>query len=731
MDLPDRARRGTLTKSAGIMNAGDSDVRPDVDVTSSPTFATGNGSFAERAGSLIDLRKIAFMIRRRRRLILTTAAAALALAALAVLALPARYTGTAVVLIDPRQERVVNSEAVIGGIGADVAAVESQVELIHSPTMAARVIEKLKLADDPEYAQTSLMSRVTALLPSALVPTKSVSAVQNETALENGALVARVLKTVSVRRRGLTYIIEINATSRDRNKAALIANTLADAYLQDQVATKFDATADASQWLLERVDKLREVVRASDQAVADFKSRNNIVDVGTIGSGVTLNQRQIEEINTQLITARAKTAEAKAKLDHLRSSARDSANAASPEALGSKVLAELRVQYASVSNKEAEYRANLGRSHPALVAVRSQLASLKTRIDEELSRIVRSAGAEYQIAQDYQGSLETSLLDLEKRSQSVNTVKVRLQELEREAQANRKQYEQLLARGKETREQKELQKPDARIVSRAIPPTSPNGPGAPLLLVAALVAGLGAGLMLSLFAENADLTYRSAAALERDVRAPCLGVCPLVPRGFLMRRRARDGSLQFQRVLSSLRRDRLGKVVLVTSALPDEGKTTIATHLAATLREQGSRVLLLADGALAGPLNADSVLTAEQLLSNPPAAEGGNARPVQRARGLHVADLPVDAALEGVLAAQRGQYDRIVIDGRSILAGEHGNVLSDMADSLLLVVAWGDTRSPSIRTAMDTLGGDASKIVGAVLNKTDMKRHRLYDYDSY
>ena len=279
------------------------------------------------------------------------------LAEAATIVLPAKYKATTIVLVDPRQPRVTNSEAVISGIGSDAAAVESQVELIESSSLARKVVARLGLDQDSDFVAPSLLERLTeALLPAAAQDS------QNVADRNVSRLVSRFQKNLSVRRRGLTYVLEISFSSTDPVKAARISGAVAEAYLDDQRSAKTDITTRASGWLGDRIGEMRDRVRTSEQAVAAYKSGNNIVDVT---QGNRLLNRQTEDLTQQLALARTRTADARARFERVQQAAKQSGDpAALNESLQSQVIANLRSQYAETARVDAEYNAPLQAKYP-------------------------------------------------------------------------------------------------------------------------------------------------------------------------------------------------------------------------------------------------------------------------------------------------------------------------------------------------------------------------------
>ncbi|MGE3627318.1 MAG: GumC family protein, partial [Hyphomicrobiales bacterium] len=474
---------------------------------------------------LLDLPQLLSILRRHARLILATLAIAVLAAVAYRAAVAPQYTASATILVDPREQRVLGTKAVIEGIGQDAAFVESQVGLIQSSALSAHVVDKLKLTEDAEFAQGNVLSRLVGLLRDGGAtgdPMHDAQVLRNET-------IERFREHLSVRRRGLTYVLDVQFNSADPDKAARIANAIADAYIEDQIAMKTGATAGASRWLGNRIDELRQRVGASERAVAAYKEEHNIVEFSDAQTGDTLNKRQIESLNQQLIAARARTADSLAKYEQVKRISEGGADPGSlPDAHKSDVLSRLRVQQATVARTEAEYSLTYGPEHPFLKQVRAQLGNIRSEINKELARILASAKTEYEIARARETSLEQSLAALGRESASDNKIAVRLRELEREAQADRELFSQFLARAKETTEESALHVADARIVSRALVPVAPSSPGVLLILAIALTGGVAVASGLVLVAENMARGYRSRQALEADAGVACYGVCPQI-----------------------------------------------------------------------------------------------------------------------------------------------------------------------------------------------------------
>ena len=297
---------------------------------------------ADRPDVLFSVEAARQFLARRGRLILAVACLCTALAGLAILVVPKTYTGVAVLIVDPRTQKVAAAESVLSGIGSDVAAVESQVEVLESSTLAKRVVATLGLDRSGELIEPSMvdmaMSSVREWLGIATAPISAEDRAQR--------ILARFGERLHVRRRGLTYVLEITYDSGSAHTAAQVANALATAYLADQQAVKLDAAKGAAGMLNARLDDLRKRARDAEHAVSTFKNQNDIVD---IGAGLTLLDREVAEQSQQLAQVRARSTEASARLDQAkREMASADGGGTLAESLQSTVVTNLRNQYAQI-----------------------------------------------------------------------------------------------------------------------------------------------------------------------------------------------------------------------------------------------------------------------------------------------------------------------------------------------------------------------------------------------
>lgn len=721
----------------------------------------------------VDLREMGRILRRRYRMVALPAAVLLGLAIAYLLFATTLYTATSTVLVDPRRANVVEAnQSVLSNFGTDDATIESQTLLIQSVAILTRVVGKLKLTEDEEFTPK----------PGLLDPVKALfrSSRPSDGANPEDAAKARSVdilqKRMKVTRQGTTFLVDIAVSSRSPQKAATIANAIADAYFDEQVRAKYDATRIAANWLGGQIEDLKAKVVASEKAVEDFRSANNLM----VSQGVTLNDQQITDLNNKLIAARAQTAEARAKYEQVQDITKSGGDPGGINAaISSEMITKLRTQYADIAKNEAELSSKYGARHPAVANVRAQRRDTQKLINEELGRILESTKHDYDVARSRETSLQQSLDQLQGVSTSSSQAQVRLRELQREAEANRTQYESYLARSKETTAQESLEMPDSRIVTKAGIPIRPSSPKTMLILGLALMLGLGAGSVLAFLADYLDDRVKTLDRAEAISGVPALAAVPLISARELagLARRGRKelgrydpkttgllpAPLQppltryaidepgtfFAEAIRAVRlalqrtmRSQPVKVVQVTSALDSEGKTTLAINLAQSLATLGIRTLLI-DGDLRNPQVTQALC--------PRADAGllevaiGHAAPerailVDESTGLsilpstkikqveYITELMFSERIVDVLDHFRHRYELIVIDSPPLVPLVDGRALAELADRIILALAWDQTPGEVLSHAMDLLSPVSDRVMGTVLTRVDLSRLQFYDY---
>ena len=529
-----------------------------------------------------------------------------------------------------------------------------------------------------------------------------------------------------------------------------MANTLAELYLVEQLEAKFEATKRATEWLNKRLTDLRAKMEASERAVEVYRNESGLVR----GKDSTLITQQISELNTQLILARTKRAEADARLKQVESLLRSPGGADSAaEVLSSLLIQKLREQEAEIQRKAAELAQEYGDKHPRMINARAEIRDLQAKIEGEVKKIVQGLRNEVKVAAAREESLRSSLTELEQRGAALNEKGVELGTLQRDANANRALYEQFLARFKETSEQKEIHQADARIISRADTPIRPSFPRVLLFIAIAFVASCLVAIGLVTLIERLDHGFRSMEQIEQIAGVPALGLVPSLQGMANLRKEPQDYILEkpvsaFGEAVRALHAglllsnvDNPPKLVLITSAIPNEGKTSLSLSFARMVAKQGQKKVVLVDcdlrrpqahrrlklaekpglvEYLAGEATLDEVLQLD---------EPSNALIVSAGRTPNnPTDLLTSEHFKDFLRKLSEACDLVILDSSPVLAVSDSRILARLADKTIFVVRWAETRREVAVQGIKQIVEAGADLAGVVLSMVNVKKHARYGY---
>jgi uncharacterized protein involved in exopolysaccharide biosynthesis/Mrp family chromosome partitioning ATPase len=656
-----------------------------------PRLASGNLTFAGAT---------AFLRRNGKKIV--SLALILFTAGIVILQIiPLRYAATALVLVDPRELHVTADQDVLPGIGQDAAALQSLIEIAKSDGFLRPLIEKLKIAEDDDIAGSETN------------PSK---------------LLDKFRARLDISRRGLTYVIAMTFSSRSPQQAAYYANAVADAFVANQTRLRTGAIEDAASFLNSRLKTLNDQVRAADDAVAAFKAEHRIISAGKES---TTRQLRVTELSQQVSAARLLAEEAKNRYAQAQRNLK--ADVEGTTGSRTDLLSILRAQRSQLNDQIAQKRAVLGDRHPDLVISYNQLNELNRQIETERKRNIDSAKSDYETLRDQQKSLEQQLASFEGEMLTDVQASVKLQELQRDADANRNIYEQFLSRFKTTNEQRLLQTSQARIASSATAPTRPTRPPLVLLLIAlALGAVLSSVAIVALLDQakspsqpisETAVAGSAPAAADTTPDPPVWGRVPNLAvsladklgwRTTTVRNGEADLRSHLQELLEKIiaTPTQRANVVLVTSGQPGVGKRSVARSLNAAAIERGMLSVLIR-------IAPDS--TAAHQGQMPPDGGVSNRGRIltttARSLGLLLGDgrdQPSPAAPGDV----RSEFDLIVIDAPALGPQGDAAAIAAHADFTILVVADGAANAGIIRSAKAALSGFGNTRLALVVNKT-------------
>jgi uncharacterized protein involved in exopolysaccharide biosynthesis/Mrp family chromosome partitioning ATPase len=662
--------------------------------------------------------------------------------------LPPRYTATAEILIERDETEFANLH---NGVDfnahvIDPAEMETHLRVLRSNRIAQQVIGELGLEPEPVQEPAAwrvALDRVKALagrlaaqagvpLPAAAPPPPPLS--------DEERMLREFQDRLLIYRDPLAHVITVGYAAKEPETAARVANGVASAFLDEMVSAQRETLVQTADYLGERVAALGEEL---EQAERTAKNRRNESDLYQI-QGASAAELRYSELMRELSAAEAQLALARARAG--------GGGGLSPET-ATPVITELRKQEGEVARRVADAATRFGEKHPVMINSRAELADIRARIREEQGRIGQQVRTELQVAQTRVQGLRNQLAGLERQLTRSTGAQVQIKELETRADATRKMYQDLLERYQRATEQQHILRASARVISAARPPAQPDGKQSLLILGFTGFASLAGGLGLALMLELGRRGFETADQLERETGQPVFGALPLISRRAAGQWRHEIGdSVEAAVYAEAVQRavvrllppgGRSGsegcQVVAITSALPDEGKTTLSLSLARRLATAGQRVLLIHADLHKGPpaswhetgLQPSHDLV--DLLSSPQVRlEDALFRDDRTGlHGLLALSAPASAprllaspAMGRVLEEARRAYDMVLVDTPPVLALSDYAAVAGMADQLLFVVRWRTTSRYAVRAALREVTAARLPLNGILLNQVNLGAYR-------
>jgi capsular exopolysaccharide synthesis family protein len=669
---------------------------------------------------------------------------------LVVYSLRPSYRSTTTVMIEQGKSKVVSIEEVYNSLsGANREYYQTQVEILKSRELARKVVEKLKLQQHPDFDPRQDKGGVNwAFWKEKSEPTE-------EDAIKRAiSIFVSDLQIQPVRN---SQLVQISYVANDRELAAKIPNTLAEVYIESDLEAKVAMTQKASAWLTERMGELRKKLEESERALQDYRERERIVDAkGVAMSGAS---RALEDATRDLVAARTKRAEAESLYQQVQAvkQGKNGGYESIPAVLRNPTVQRMKENEADAERRVADASKRYGPEHPKMVQANAELASARENTRRQIETVVAGVAKDYEVAKANEQAIERALGQSKAEIQGMNRKEFQLTVLEREAQANKQLYDMFVTRFKETNVAGDLQSTVARVIDPAIIPTTPYAPKKTQIVSIAAAIALLVGIMLSLLLDRISNTINTAGEVENRLGLPMLGYLQKMQGSGKKTYKSElaflnDGQSTFAESIRTIRTsilmsalDSPKKVIVITSSVPEEGKTTVSFNMACALA-QVKRVLLVdADlrrpkiGRLIGH-SKDSPGLSHLVSGVAPVSECIHKH---EQGGFHVMsagfvppnplELLSSAKFVEVLEKLKEAFDVVLIDSPPVQLVSDAIVLSQLANTAIYVVKADSTPYQLARNGIKRLLMANAPLLGVVLNQLDIERAEKYygEYSGY
>jgi succinoglycan biosynthesis transport protein ExoP len=646
----------------------------------------------------------------------------------------------------------------------DPADLDTEVRILKSDLLALQVIKQLNLDKRPEFGGTGNV-------PSPNTLPLTTDSLQADSA-RTTALLGMFKSSLRVTLQPNTRVIEIHYASPNKELAATIVNTLVNTYVEQNFKTKFESTMQASDWLSKQLVDLQMKVETSQEKLVKYQKDHSILGLDEKQNIIT---EKLDELNKELTQAESDrmTKEALYRLTQggdpdAIASARSSAPGESGATSTSGLLDSLRAKHADLKIQIAELSTQFGPSYPKVAQLNNQLKETDNQIQVEIRKIGVHVRNDYLAALERENMLKAAMDNQKHEANKLNESAIEYTLLRRDVETNRQLYEGLLEKLKEAGVTAGLRSNNVKVVDVARVPMAPSEPNLPRNLAFALLLGVTSGIGLAFLLENLDNTVRTPEQAQIIAALPALGMIPLGSKRPSSEDNSRKLSVaaskeavelvtqsrpqsqmaeSYRALRTSLLLSSLGappKVIMVTSAMPQEGKTTTSINTAIVLAQKGVRVLLVdADlrrpgvhkalgmgsrsglsNVLTGSADVQQAITRSPLIPSLYVLPAGTSPP-------NPAELLASANMRDLIETLSSQYDHIVIDTPPTLSVTDAVVLSTRADAVVLVIRSGRTTKQALRRARELLVRVNARVTGVLLNAVDLSSPDYYYYYEY
>lgn len=636
------------------------------------------------------------------------------------------YTASSLVALETQQKQTIDIESVVGGLGGDQSSINTEVEVIQSRELAEKVVLELDLTSDPEFNKwlqpepTLSVGNIIDIIRDFLGEAEVEETPPTEREVLD-AVIDKLLQSVSASNIRQSYVFRITGVTESPTKSALIANTWAELYIRDQIAVKFEKTKQASEWLADRVSQLQIELENAEAELKEFSSSTKLVSP----EALSVLNLQLKELRDRLTDTNASAENHAKKIEAMQDARASNSMAEMAEAASDRGLEALVTRIENGTARRTDF---------------------DTRFDQILDRTALESARALNQADTLRDSIERTERQIEAQSSELVT----LQQLQREAEASRLIYEHFLGRLKETSVQQGIQQPDSRILSRAVVPRGPSAPRKPIILVLSLMLGGMAGTAMVLGREFSQTTFRTPEELEARTGYTVLGQIPAIParrRSNVLKYLTDKPNSAAAEAIRNLRTsilmsdlDNPAQIIMSTSSVPGEGKTTQSLALTQNLSGMGKKVLLIEGDIrrrvfaeyfqIQGEKGLVSILTDEEAFEDVVIHEPTLSADllIGDKSSINAADVFSSEKFRAFLNDLRKKYDYIIIDTPPVLAVPDARVIGPLVDRILYTVKWDSTSHRMVREGLKSFESVNLQVAGLVLGQISPQGMKKYGY---
>lgn len=694
-------------------------------------------------------------IQKRKGQILAFGAIFAVLAAAIVFAMTPIYRATATLMIEAGKAKVVTIDDVYSGASQNREYFQTQVEIIKSREVAIKAIKKAELWNTDEFnPRPDAESMLTGLLVSIGLKDDPASIEWNEDTMAE-AIYPAFVKRVTIEPVRLSQLAKISFDSSSAGLSAKVANGIAMAYIESDMDARYQVTQQASNWIQDRLASLRVKLEESERQLQAYREKAGIVDMKNVGQGGV--GQQMMEVTSRLVDARLRRAEAENAFNQIKSAKKTGDLASLPAVIRNPIVADALRDQSMAERRLAELTQRYGKEHPKFMQAEGELKSAKENLQRQIETVVASITQEYEVNKGTERTLEGQMASARGSVQDINRKEFELTVLEREVDSNRQIFDMFVKRAKETSISSDLQTPVARVVDAAVVPERPVKPQKIQIILIAFILGVFVATLVALVLERLDNTLKTSEDVETKLKTPLLTALPLLTDAEVVRestarifidnpkslyaeaiRTARTGVL-----LSAL--DVPKRLLLVTSSLPGEGKTTFSINLAMAHAHTKKTLLIDADmrrpaiskglGLQPGAMGLSNLVSGSAKLEDCVQQLQGSSLDIMPSGSIppNPVELLLSQKFKETIDHLMEVYDVVIIDSPPVELVSDALVISPMATGVIYVSRANSTPWQLARRGLQRIRRADGQLLGVVLNRLDFAQAEKYygEYSGY
>lgn len=708
----------------------------------------------------IDIRILWKTLRKWQWLILTILFVSAVIVAIISSQLPPIYQARARILIEKESPNVLTFQEIINENPADSDYFQTQLKILQSRPLAEIVLKvpgvTEQLNQEARHSPVLILHQSIGELQKFLgfrTPASHISE-EAQSAAEEDFVIAQFFRTIKVSPVPQSRLVDIQATCTNPKLVAILVNTLIDAYTTQAIENKLALSREAGNWLQKELEKAQKKVIESEKALQTYNREHDILSVE---DRQELAVQKLSEIETSLHQARVKRMAQEVRYKRIQNLDPEQAQTI-PQVISDPLVRQLKAELLSLEVELAETLKKFRSQHPNVIAIQSQIESVQKQLDDEIQQIILSESSEYAMAVAEEEGLQKLLDEQKQAMQLLNEQSVQYSVLQRDVESNRRVYESLLQRVKETNVTERLATSNVQIVERAREPNFPTGPSKIKNVLFAIIGGLGLGIVLAFIGEALNDKITTPEEFEQVLDMRLLGILPKLSSKEL---HGQDRKITLENIVATislfapqtpaseayrgLRTNILfslieqSNILLITSSGPSEGKSGITANLGITLARYGQNTLIIdcdfrkpTLGSFFNLADGKPGIT-DMLLEEKDAAHAIYSTDLPNLHIVPCGTLPPNPSellgsqkMRHILHAFADRYDVILLDSPPITAVNDALLLSQIGSRVLFVVRAGRMKRDAVEYACKQLKNVGAHIIGGVLNGIDVRKNKSY-----